>query len=160
MNVTVFLLVFQRKLFSLWCSGVSVFPPSPQSTSGSAQVGLLPQGVRLLRSPAVPQTSSDAFAFSQTAVSSLEQNFMAEDISTPKVSPGGSGCYYAHMYVLKTDPHKPSRVIFCSNCCNSLTVDRRVGARAVSVHAPCVWARRTPLWSSASVISLSVHWLM
>ncbi|KAM7399481.1 hypothetical protein PAMP_018751 [Pampus punctatissimus] len=56
-----------------------------KSTSGSAQVGLLPQGVRLLRSPAVPQTSSDAFTFPQTACP-LEQNFMVEDISTPKVN--------------------------------------------------------------------------
>uniref|UniRef100_A0A4W6D1J2 non-specific serine/threonine protein kinase n=1 Tax=Lates calcarifer TaxID=8187 RepID=A0A4W6D1J2_LATCA len=49
------------------------------------QVGLLPQGVRLLRSPAVPQASSDAFTFPQTACP-LEQNFMVEDISTPKVN--------------------------------------------------------------------------
>ncbi len=63
-----------------------LFSPSLQSTSGSAQVGLLPQGVRLLRSPAVPQASSDAFTFSQT-VCSLEQNFMVEDVNTPKVGP-------------------------------------------------------------------------
>ncbi|XP_072248560.1 serine/threonine-protein kinase SIK2 [Leuresthes tenuis] len=56
-----------------------------KSTSGSAQVGLLPQGVRLLRSPAVPQASSDAFTFSQTACT-LEQNFMVEDVNTPKVN--------------------------------------------------------------------------
>uniref|UniRef100_A0A3B4YI38 non-specific serine/threonine protein kinase n=1 Tax=Seriola lalandi dorsalis TaxID=1841481 RepID=A0A3B4YI38_SERLL len=56
-----------------------------KSTSGSAQVGLLPQGVRLLRSPAVPQASSDAFTFPQTACP-LEQNFMVEDINTPKVN--------------------------------------------------------------------------
>ncbi|XP_060928827.1 serine/threonine-protein kinase SIK2 isoform X2 [Limanda limanda] len=56
-----------------------------KSTSASAQVGLLPQGVRLLRSPAVPQASSDAFTFPQTA-SPLEQNFMVEDINTPKVN--------------------------------------------------------------------------
>ncbi|XP_022609522.1 serine/threonine-protein kinase SIK2 isoform X2 [Seriola dumerili] len=56
-----------------------------KSTSGSAQVGLLPQGVRLLRSPAVPQASSDAFTFAQTACP-LEQNFMVEDINTPKVN--------------------------------------------------------------------------
>ncbi|XP_062275792.1 serine/threonine-protein kinase SIK2 isoform X1 [Scomber scombrus] len=56
-----------------------------KSTSGSAQVGLLPQGVRLLRSPAVPQTSSDAFTFPQTACP-LEQNFMVEDVNTPKVN--------------------------------------------------------------------------
>lgn len=57
---------------------------SLQSTSGSPQVGLLPQGVRLLRSPAVPQSSSDAFTFPQTP-SPLEQNFMVEDVNTPKV---------------------------------------------------------------------------
>ncbi|XP_053176525.1 serine/threonine-protein kinase SIK2 isoform X1 [Scomber japonicus] len=56
-----------------------------KSTSGSTQVGLLPQGVRLLRSPAVPQTSSDAFTFPQTACT-LEQNFMVEDVNTPKVN--------------------------------------------------------------------------
>lgn len=64
----------------------SLFSPSLQSTSGSAQVGLLPQGVRLLRSPAVPQASSDAFTFPQTACT-LEQNFMVEDVNTPKVGP-------------------------------------------------------------------------
>lgn len=64
----------------------SLLPLSLQSTSGSAQVGLLPQGVRLLRSPAVPQASSDAFTFSQTTCS-LEQNFTVEDVNTPKVSP-------------------------------------------------------------------------
>ncbi|XP_041849744.1 serine/threonine-protein kinase SIK2 isoform X2 [Melanotaenia boesemani] len=56
-----------------------------KSTSGSAQVGLLPQGVRLLRSPAVPQASSDAFTFPQTPCL-LEQNFMVEDVNTPKVN--------------------------------------------------------------------------
>ncbi|KAM4566529.1 serine/threonine-protein kinase SIK2 isoform 2-T2 [Odontesthes bonariensis] len=56
-----------------------------KSTSGAAQVGLLPQGVRLMRSPAVPQASSDAFTFSQTACT-LEQNFMVEDVNTPKVN--------------------------------------------------------------------------
>uniref|UniRef100_A0A1A7WGF8 non-specific serine/threonine protein kinase n=1 Tax=Iconisemion striatum TaxID=60296 RepID=A0A1A7WGF8_9TELE len=56
-----------------------------KSTSSSAQVGLLPQGVRMLRSPAVPQTSSDACTFPQS-VSPLEQNFMVEDINTPKVN--------------------------------------------------------------------------
>uniref|UniRef100_A0A7N6FDM3 non-specific serine/threonine protein kinase n=1 Tax=Anabas testudineus TaxID=64144 RepID=A0A7N6FDM3_ANATE len=42
-------------------------------------------GVRLLRSPAVPQASSEAFTFPQTACA-LEQNFMVEDVSTPKVN--------------------------------------------------------------------------
>ncbi|CAJ1065473.1 serine/threonine-protein kinase SIK2 [Xyrichtys novacula] len=56
-----------------------------KSTSGSAQVGLLPQGVRLLRPPAVPQASSDAFTFPQPACP-LEQNFMVEDVNTPKVN--------------------------------------------------------------------------
>ncbi|XP_017284500.1 serine/threonine-protein kinase SIK2 isoform X2 [Kryptolebias marmoratus] len=69
-----------------------------KSTSGSAQVGLLPQGVRLLRSPAVPQTSSDACTFPQSA-SLLEQNFMVEDINTPKVN----GCLL--------DPLPPTTVL-------------------------------------------------
>lgn len=56
-----------------------------KSTSVSAQVGLLQQGGRLLRSPAVPQASSDAFAFPQTT-SPLEQTFMVEDVNTPKVN--------------------------------------------------------------------------
>ncbi|XP_075892184.1 serine/threonine-protein kinase SIK2 isoform X1 [Nelusetta ayraudi] len=57
-----------------------------KSTSGSAQAGLLPQGVRLLRSPAaVPQASSDAFTFPQTACA-LEQNFTVEEVNTPKVN--------------------------------------------------------------------------
>lgn len=64
----------------------ALFPPSLQSTSGSAQVGLLQQGVRLLRSPAVPQASSDVFTFPQSACS-LEQNFAVEDVGTPKVGP-------------------------------------------------------------------------
>lgn len=63
-----------------------VFPPSLQSTSGMTQVGLHPQGVRLLRSSAVPQASSDVFAFPQTACS-LEQNFTVDDVNTPKVGP-------------------------------------------------------------------------
>ncbi|XP_037631202.1 serine/threonine-protein kinase SIK2 isoform X8 [Sebastes umbrosus] len=69
-----------------------------KSTSGSAQVGLLPQGVRLLRSPAVPQASSDAFTFPQTACT-LEQNFMVEDVNTPKVN----GCLL--------DPLPPTTVL-------------------------------------------------
>ncbi|XP_034556765.1 serine/threonine-protein kinase SIK2 [Notolabrus celidotus] len=56
-----------------------------KSTSGSAQVGLLPQGVRLLRSPAVPQASSDAFTFPQSACPP-EHSFMVEDVNTPKVN--------------------------------------------------------------------------
>ncbi|CAF97483.1 unnamed protein product, partial [Tetraodon nigroviridis] len=55
-----------------------------KSTSGMTQVGLHPQGVRLLRSSAVPQASSDVFAFPQTACS-LEQNFAVDDVNTPKV---------------------------------------------------------------------------
>ncbi|XP_058490503.1 serine/threonine-protein kinase SIK2 isoform X2 [Solea solea] len=73
-----------------------------KSTSGSAQVGLLPQGVRLLRSPAVPQASSEAFTFPQTA-SPLEQNFMVEDVNTPKVN----GCML--------DPLPPTTVLHKSS---------------------------------------------
>lgn len=68
------------------CSLPPPFPVSPQSTSSSTQAGLLPQGVRMMRSPAaVPQASSDAFTFPQTACA-LEQNFTVEEVNTPKVS--------------------------------------------------------------------------
>uniref|UniRef100_A0A674MBB6 non-specific serine/threonine protein kinase n=1 Tax=Takifugu rubripes TaxID=31033 RepID=A0A674MBB6_TAKRU len=56
-----------------------------KSTSGLTQVGLHPQGVRLLRSSAVPQASSDVFAF-PSAACSLEQNFTVDDVNTPKVN--------------------------------------------------------------------------
>lgn len=74
------------RFFDVMSKTPPLFPPSLQSTSGSAQVGLLPQGVRLLRSPAVPQASSDAFTFPQTACP-LEHNFNAEDVNTPIVGP-------------------------------------------------------------------------
>uniref|UniRef100_A0A3Q2EBU6 non-specific serine/threonine protein kinase n=1 Tax=Cyprinodon variegatus TaxID=28743 RepID=A0A3Q2EBU6_CYPVA len=61
-------------------------------------VGLPLQGVRLLRPPAIPQPSSDACTFVQTP-SPLEQNFMVEDISTPKVN----GCLL--------DPLPPTTVL-------------------------------------------------
>ncbi|XP_056139423.1 serine/threonine-protein kinase SIK2 isoform X2 [Lampris incognitus] len=56
-----------------------------KSTSGSGQVGLLPQGVRLLRSPALSQASSDALTFPQSTCPP-EQSLMLEDVTTPKVS--------------------------------------------------------------------------
>uniref|UniRef100_A0A8C4GRR5 non-specific serine/threonine protein kinase n=1 Tax=Dicentrarchus labrax TaxID=13489 RepID=A0A8C4GRR5_DICLA len=58
-----------------------------QTVRGSVFTCSLPvfSGVRLLRSPAVPQASSDAFTFPQTACP-LEQNFMVEDVNTPKVN--------------------------------------------------------------------------
>ncbi|XP_031716340.1 serine/threonine-protein kinase SIK2 isoform X1 [Anarrhichthys ocellatus] len=78
--------------------------------SGSAQVGLLPQGVRLLRSPAVPQTSSDAFTFPQTACL-LEQNFLVEDVNTPKVN----GCLLdplpPHTVLRKSSTSSPSNMM-------------------------------------------------
>ncbi|CAL8361227.1 unnamed protein product [Merluccius merluccius] len=56
-----------------------------KSTSGQGQVGVLPQGVRLLRSPALSQASSDtSFTFPQACPS--EHNFMVEDVTTPKVN--------------------------------------------------------------------------
>ncbi|XP_054884977.1 serine/threonine-protein kinase SIK2 isoform X1 [Poeciliopsis prolifica] len=69
-----------------------------KSTSASAQVGLPLQGVRFLCPPTVPQSTSDACNFPQTA-SPLEQNFMVEDISTPKVN----GCLL--------DPLPPTTVL-------------------------------------------------
>ncbi|XP_028977324.1 serine/threonine-protein kinase SIK2 [Esox lucius] len=53
---------------------------------GSPQVGLMPQGVRgLLRSPALPQSSVDAFIFPQSPLPP-EHGLMAEDVATPKVN--------------------------------------------------------------------------
>lgn len=63
-----------------------MFPLPLQSTSGLTQVGLHPQGVRLLRPSAVPQASSDVFAF-PSAACSLEHNFTVDDVNTPKVGP-------------------------------------------------------------------------
>lgn len=78
-------------------------PPPPQST----QVGLHPQGVRLLRSSAVPQASSDVFAFPPSACP-LEQNFTVDDVNTPKVGPAAfSGCILSVLTVLKLPPYEP-----------------------------------------------------
>ncbi|XP_023822220.1 serine/threonine-protein kinase SIK2 [Salvelinus sp. IW2-2015] len=63
----------------------TVVKPSEPS-GGSPQVGLLPQGVRgLLRSPALPQSSADAFNFPQSPLLP-EHSFMVEDVATPKVN--------------------------------------------------------------------------
>ncbi|XP_062329150.1 serine/threonine-protein kinase SIK2 isoform X2 [Osmerus eperlanus] len=56
-----------------------------KSTSGSGQVGLLPQGVRLLRSPALPPAPSEAFSFPQSSCPP-EHSLMVEDVATPKVN--------------------------------------------------------------------------
>ncbi|CDQ62157.1 unnamed protein product [Oncorhynchus mykiss] len=56
-------------------------------SGGSPQVGLLSQGVRgLLRSPALPQASADAFNFPQSPLLP-EHSFMVEDVATPKHDP-------------------------------------------------------------------------
>ncbi|KAJ8276613.1 hypothetical protein COCON_G00083650 [Conger conger] len=49
------------------------------------QVGLLPQNVRLLRSPLLPQTSTETFTFPQSP-SAPEHSLMEEDVATPKVN--------------------------------------------------------------------------
>lgn len=105
----------------------ALFPPSLQSTSGSAQVGLLQQGVRLLRSPAVPQASSDVFTFPQSACS-LEQNFAVEDVGTPKVGPilgkkkkqaKDSGTWVSFGCVFVPCPHICSHIrLFSFECCS------------------------------------------
>lgn len=64
---------------------LSMLSPLSQSTSGSGQVGLLPQGVRLLRSPALLPASSDAFTFPHSTCPP-EHSLMVEDVGTPKVS--------------------------------------------------------------------------
>lgn len=57
------------------------------------QVGLLPQGVRLLRSSGLPQPAAESFAFPQSPCPP-EHSFMEEDVGTPKVS-GGFGVYWS-----------------------------------------------------------------
>lgn len=91
-------------------SDCAVSPPPLQST----QVGLHPQGVRLLRSSAVPQASSDVFAFPPSACS-LEQNFTVDDVNTPKVGPAVfrvAFClclqfFFPSESVLKMTPYEP-----------------------------------------------------
>uniref|UniRef100_A0A8C9VNC0 non-specific serine/threonine protein kinase n=1 Tax=Scleropages formosus TaxID=113540 RepID=A0A8C9VNC0_SCLFO len=56
-----------------------------KASSGSAQVGLLPQSMRLLRSPALPQASADAFTFPQTPCPP-EHSLMEEEVATPQVN--------------------------------------------------------------------------
>uniref|UniRef100_A0A672SCG6 non-specific serine/threonine protein kinase n=1 Tax=Sinocyclocheilus grahami TaxID=75366 RepID=A0A672SCG6_SINGR len=54
-----------------------------KASSAAPQVSLLPQNVRLLRSPAVPQASADSFTFPQSCAT--EHSFM-EEVGTPKVN--------------------------------------------------------------------------
>uniref|UniRef100_A0A3B4A3Q7 non-specific serine/threonine protein kinase n=1 Tax=Periophthalmus magnuspinnatus TaxID=409849 RepID=A0A3B4A3Q7_9GOBI len=70
----------------------------PSTIAEQTVVKVTVHGVRLLRSPAVPQTSSEAFTFSQTP-NPLEHSFMVEDVNTPKVN----GCML--------DPLPPSTVL-------------------------------------------------
>ncbi|KAG9348578.1 hypothetical protein JZ751_002314 [Albula glossodonta] len=49
------------------------------------QVGLLPQSMRLLRSPALPQPTTDSYAFPQSSCQP-EHGLMEEDVGTPKVN--------------------------------------------------------------------------
>ncbi|KAL4608659.1 serine/threonine-protein kinase SIK2 isoform X1 [Arapaima gigas] len=56
-----------------------------KASSGSPQVGLLPQSIRLLRSPVLPQTSADAFTFPQTPCPP-EHSLMEEEVATPQVN--------------------------------------------------------------------------
>uniref|UniRef100_A0A671R1R5 non-specific serine/threonine protein kinase n=1 Tax=Sinocyclocheilus anshuiensis TaxID=1608454 RepID=A0A671R1R5_9TELE len=56
-----------------------------KASSAAPQVSLLPQNVRLLRSPAVPQASADSFTFPQSSCAT-EHSFMEEEVGTPKVN--------------------------------------------------------------------------
>ncbi|KAJ8267068.1 hypothetical protein GJAV_G00137970 [Gymnothorax javanicus] len=56
-----------------------------KASSPSPQVGLLPQNIRLLRSPILPQTSTETFTFPQPP-SAPRHSLMEEDIATPKVN--------------------------------------------------------------------------
>ncbi|XP_018972099.2 serine/threonine-protein kinase SIK2-like [Cyprinus carpio] len=56
-----------------------------KASSAAPQVSLLPQNVRLLRSPAVPQASADSFTFPQSSCAT-EHSLMEEEVGTPKVN--------------------------------------------------------------------------
>ncbi|KAJ8388311.1 hypothetical protein AAFF_G00134650 [Aldrovandia affinis] len=56
-----------------------------KASNTTPQVGLLPQNVRLLRSPVLPQASTDAFTFPQSP-SAPEHSLMEEEVATPKVN--------------------------------------------------------------------------
>ncbi|KAA0701958.1 Serine/threonine-protein kinase SIK2 [Triplophysa tibetana] len=56
-----------------------------KASSAAPQVSLLPQNVRLLRSPAVPQASAESFTFPQSSCAA-EHGFMEEEVGTPKVN--------------------------------------------------------------------------
>ncbi|XP_051521410.1 serine/threonine-protein kinase SIK2-like isoform X2 [Myxocyprinus asiaticus] len=56
-----------------------------KASSTAPQVSLLPQNVRLLRSPAVPQASADSFTFPQSSCAA-EHSLMDEEVGTPKVN--------------------------------------------------------------------------
>uniref|UniRef100_A0A8C2JER2 non-specific serine/threonine protein kinase n=1 Tax=Cyprinus carpio TaxID=7962 RepID=A0A8C2JER2_CYPCA len=56
-----------------------------KASSAAPQVSLLPQNVRLLRSPAVPQAPADSFTFPQSSCAT-EHSLMEEEVGTPKVN--------------------------------------------------------------------------
>ncbi|XP_035290671.1 serine/threonine-protein kinase SIK2-like [Anguilla anguilla] len=56
-----------------------------KASNTAPQVGLLPQNVRLLRSPLLPQASTETFTFPQSP-SAPEHSLMEEDVATPKVN--------------------------------------------------------------------------
>ncbi|KAG5836875.1 hypothetical protein ANANG_G00233330 [Anguilla anguilla] len=73
------------------------------------QVGLLPQGVRLLRSSALPQPAAESFAFPQSSCQP-EHSFMEEDVGTPKVN----GCLLEPLppaIIRKTSTSSPSNMM-------------------------------------------------
>uniref|UniRef100_A0A8C1EXV2 non-specific serine/threonine protein kinase n=1 Tax=Cyprinus carpio carpio TaxID=630221 RepID=A0A8C1EXV2_CYPCA len=55
------------------------------ASSAAPQVSLLPQNIRLLRSPAVPQAPADSFTFPQSSCAT-EHSLMEEEVGTPKVN--------------------------------------------------------------------------
>uniref|UniRef100_A0A673KWR1 non-specific serine/threonine protein kinase n=1 Tax=Sinocyclocheilus rhinocerous TaxID=307959 RepID=A0A673KWR1_9TELE len=59
--------------------------PSTIAEQTVIKVSLLPQNVRLLRSPAVPQAPADSFTFPQSSCAT-EHSLMEEEVGTPKVN--------------------------------------------------------------------------
>ncbi|TSQ58036.1 Serine/threonine-protein kinase SIK2 [Bagarius yarrelli] len=80
-----------------------------KSCSGTPQVSLKPQNVRLLRSLAVPQADADSYAYPQSSCAT-DHSLMEEEVGTPKVE----GCMLdplPPMTVRKSSTSSPSNMM-------------------------------------------------
>ncbi|XP_069039051.1 serine/threonine-protein kinase SIK2 isoform X1 [Lepisosteus oculatus] len=80
-----------------------------KASSAPPPVGLLPQSVRLLRSPALPQASADSFTFPPSPCAP-EPSLMEEEVGTPQVN----GCLLDPLppsTIRKAGPSSPSNMM-------------------------------------------------